>query len=99
MATLTAEQPAAADIAQPLECRGLVKSYDGTRAVDGVDLVLQPGQVTAIVGANGAGKTTLLDILSGVIAPTEGSVYLGRRDLNGLAPWRRSRLGILRCFQ
>jgi branched-chain amino acid transport system ATP-binding protein len=82
-----------------LECRGLVKAYDGTRAVDGVDLVLRTGQITAIVGANGAGKTTLLDIISGTVPATEGTVHLGGRNISGLSPWRRARLGILRCFQ
>jgi ribose transport system ATP-binding protein len=57
-----------------LECRGLTKSFPGTRALDGVDLRVAGGEVVAILGENGAGKSTLLKILSGVQAPDEGEM-------------------------
>ncbi len=61
----------------PVVIRGLVKEYaDGTRAVDGLDLSVEAGQVVGLLGPNGAGKTTTLRMLLGLITPTAGSVEL-----------------------
>ena len=60
--------------------------YDGTTVVRGLDLVLPPGQVTAIVGPNGCGKSTLLGALARVHAPQSGAVLLDGRALAGLKP-------------
>ncbi|MGZ4154110.1 MAG: ABC transporter ATP-binding protein [Actinomycetota bacterium] len=59
-----------------IEARGLRKSFNGTRAVDGLDLVVEEGEVTAILGPNGAGKTTTLMMLLGMTEPDAGSVSL-----------------------
>lgn len=55
-----------------IEARGLVKSFDGTRAVDGVDISVPEGAIYGILGPNGAGKTTTLRMLLGIIDPDEG---------------------------
>jgi ABC-2 type transport system ATP-binding protein len=55
---------------------GLVKRFETTTAVDGVDLVVQEGEVRGLLGPNGAGKTTLLRLLFGLVAPDEGEVEL-----------------------
>jgi len=55
-----------------IEARGLVKSFDGTRAVDGVDLSVPEGAIYGVLGPNGAGKTTTLRMLLGIIDPDEG---------------------------
>jgi ABC-2 type transport system ATP-binding protein len=61
----------------PVVIRGLVKEYaDGTRAVGGLDLTVEAGQVVGLLGPNGAGKTTTLRMLLGLITPTAGSVEL-----------------------
>jgi ABC-2 type transport system ATP-binding protein len=63
-----------------VEVTGLTKRYGDTLAVDGVDLTVLPGEVYGFLGPNGAGKTTTLRILTGLIAPTSGSVrVLGGR--------------------
>ncbi|MED5547629.1 MAG: ATP-binding cassette domain-containing protein [Pseudomonadota bacterium] len=69
-----AEGPASTDGARPLaiEARGLIKSFDGTRAVDGVDLSVPEGAVYGILGPNGAGKTTTLRMVLGIIDPDAG---------------------------
>ena len=55
-----------------IEARGLVKSFDGTRAVDGVDLSVPEGAIYGVLGPNGAGKTTTLRMLLGIIDPDQG---------------------------
>jgi ABC-type multidrug transport system ATPase subunit len=55
---------------------GLVKRFETTAAVDGVDLVVQEGEVRGLLGPNGAGKTTLLRMLFGLVAPDAGAVEL-----------------------
>lgn len=60
--------------APPVEVTGLTKRYGDTLAVDRVDLTVRPGEVYGFLGPNGAGKTTTLRILTGLIAPTSGTV-------------------------
>jgi ABC-2 type transport system ATP-binding protein len=59
-----------------VRARGLVKRFEATTALDGVDLVVQEGEVRGLLGPNGAGKTTLLRLLFGLVAPDEGKVEL-----------------------
>jgi ABC-2 type transport system ATP-binding protein len=60
---------------------GLVKRFESTCAVDGVDLVVWPGEVRGLLGPNGAGKTTLLRLLLGLLTPDAGQVELFDRPL------------------
>jgi len=62
---------------QVLKARGLVKEYDGKRVLDGLDLVLEPGDRIGIIGPNGAGKSTLLDLLTGRAEADEGTIQWG----------------------
>jgi branched-chain amino acid transport system permease protein len=75
------------------------KSFGGFRALAGVSLVAEPGQITAILGANGAGKTTLLNTVSGFVAPDQGEILVGEQRSDGLPGHRAARLGIGRTFQ
>ena len=64
-----------------VEARGLVKLFDGIRAVDGIDLAVPAGSIFGVLGPNGAGKTTTLRMLLGILDPDEGErVVLGERD-------------------
>jgi branched-chain amino acid transport system ATP-binding protein len=82
-----------------LEARDLVFRHEAVVAVDHVDLVAEPGRVTAVIGPNGAGKTTLFDCLSGVLLPEAGRVLLDGIDLTTRSADARSRLGVARTFQ
>ena len=82
-----------------LEGRRLVHKYDGVVALDNVDIVAEPGRITAVTGPNGAGKTTLFDVLSGVQVPDDGAVLLDDRDITALTTDARARLGLARTFQ
>ncbi|MGI8936715.1 MAG: ABC transporter ATP-binding protein [Iamia sp.] len=66
-----------------LEVRGVKAAYGKIEVLHGVDLVVPPGSVVALLGANGAGKTTTLGVASGQIAPTEGDVFVAGRRITG----------------
>ena len=82
-----------------LQTHGLVKRFGGITATNKVSMTLHRGARHALIGPNGAGKTTLINQLTGVLAPTEGRVLLGGRDITGLAPHKRVALGMVRTFQ
>ncbi|UGQ10199.1 ABC transporter ATP-binding protein [Yinghuangia sp. ASG 101] len=82
-----------------LRADGLVRHFGGLRAVDGVDVEVPPGRVTAVIGPNGAGKSTLFHCLAGAQRPDAGRIRFGDRDITRLADHRRARLGIARTFQ
>jgi branched-chain amino acid transport system ATP-binding protein len=69
-----------------LEVTGLVAEYGPVRALDGVDLSVGEGSITAVLGVNGAGKTTLLRTISGLLSPSAGSVRLAGRDITHGSP-------------
>lgn len=77
----------------------LVVQYGGVRALDGCSLEIPQGLAVGVVGPNGSGKTTLLDAIGGFVQPTRGSVRIGGQIADGLAPFRRARLGLSRAFQ
>src|SRR2546421_9051011 len=65
-----------------IEAEGVVKQYEGVRALDGVTFQVHPGEIFALVGPNGAGKTTLLRLLTDILRPDAGSLALfGNRNL------------------
>jgi len=82
-----------------LELRGLTKSFDGFRAVDGVGFGVPRGSISAVIGPNGAGKTTLFNLITGHLRPDAGMVRFNGRDVTGIAPHDLCRLGMGRSFQ
>ncbi|WP_449350034.1 ABC transporter permease subunit [Streptomyces shaanxiensis] len=82
-----------------LTTHNLQARYDGFTALDGIDLTVQPGRITAIIGPNGAGKSTLFHCLAGTLRPTHGQVRYDNRNITHLSPHARTRLGIARTFQ
>ena len=85
--------------APALEARGLQRQFGALLATDNVSFALEPGARQALIGPNGAGKTTLINLLTGVIAPTEGQVFLDGRDVTAFSASERVRLGLSRTFQ
>jgi branched-chain amino acid transport system ATP-binding protein len=77
-----------------LEVKGLTVHYGAVRALGGVDLSVDEGSVTAVLGANGAGKTTLLRTVSGLLRPKAGRVELDGTDLTRLPVEDIVRLGV-----
>jgi urea transport system ATP-binding protein len=82
-----------------LEVRGLEVVFDGFRAIDGVDLTVEEGEVRFLIGPNGAGKTTLIDVVTGLTRPAAGAVSFAGQSVLGLAEHRIVRLGVGRTFQ
>lgn len=78
-----------------LEVTGLQVHYGPIEAVRGIDLVLQQGRITALLGANGAGKSTTLLTLSGLLHPSAGSIKLDGVELISLAPHQIVDLGLI----
>jgi ABC-type branched-subunit amino acid transport system ATPase component len=78
--------------------RGVSVSFGGVRAVAGVDLDIEPGQLVGLIGPNGAGKTTFIDAVTGFVR-YEGEVSLAGVSLNGLPPHARARRGLARTWQ
>ena len=85
--------------AAALEARGLTRHFGALTATDDVSFAIQPGARQALIGPNGAGKTTLINLLTGVIKPTAGQVWLAGRDVTHLASSARVRIGLSRTFQ
>jgi branched-chain amino acid transport system ATP-binding protein len=82
-----------------LRVRDLAVSYGHIEAVKGIDLVLNQGEITALVGANGAGKSTSLLALSGLLKPVRGQVLLDGVDLTKLSPHQIVRRGMVQVAE
>ncbi len=63
-----------------LTCAGLSKSFGGTKALDGVDLTLEPGRIVGLLGPNGSGKTTLLKLANGLLRPSAGKILIDGKE-------------------
>ncbi|HEU4557515.1 MAG TPA: LPS export ABC transporter ATP-binding protein [Longimicrobium sp.] len=77
-----------------LSAKGLVKSYRGRRVVNDVDVHVSQGEIVGLLGPNGAGKTTSFYMITGLIRPDRGKVFIGQRDLTGVPMYKRARAGI-----
>jgi putative ABC transport system ATP-binding protein len=75
-----------------LEATGIVKAFGATRALDGATIGVAEGEVLAVMGPSGSGKSTLLHCLAGILAPDEGRVAYGDRDVTAMSDTERSAL-------
>jgi branched-chain amino acid transport system ATP-binding protein len=82
-----------------LEVKNVTKNFGSLVAVRNVSLSVEPGELRAVIGPNGAGKTTFFNLISGLFAPTAGSIVFAGEDVTGLVPHRRVTLGMARTFQ
>ncbi|WP_211473415.1 ABC transporter ATP-binding protein [Collimonas humicola] len=82
-----------------LQVRDLAVSYGHIEAVKGIDMVLNEGEITALVGANGAGKSTALLAISGLLKPQRGQVLLGQQDLTRLSPHKIVQSGVVQVAE
>jgi branched-chain amino acid transport system ATP-binding protein len=82
-----------------LRVEGLTKRFGGLVAVNGVSFSVPTGQVMSIVGPNGAGKTTVFNLITGVLPPDRGEIFLGDKRITGWPPHKLAAHGIGRTFQ
>lgn len=82
-----------------LAVRGLCKSFGGFAVTQNVDFDLQPGDRKALIGPNGAGKSTFANLVTGILAPSSGSIRFGGQDIARISEAGRVKLGIAKTFQ
>jgi branched-chain amino acid transport system ATP-binding protein len=73
--------------------------FGGLKAVAEANMEIYKGELVGLIGPNGAGKTTFFNLLTGVYVPTEGNLLFNGERLNGMAPFKITRKGIIRTFQ
>ena len=82
-----------------LELNQLSKRFGGNQAVDHVSFSVTKPELIGMIGPNGAGKTTVTNLMSGMLKPSSGTIYLNGRRIDGLAPYDVTRAGLGRTFQ
>jgi ABC-type branched-subunit amino acid transport system ATPase component len=82
-----------------LSATGVTVRFGGLVALADVSIDVPPGTIVGLVGPNGAGKSTLFGVLSGLLRPASGRVFIGGRDVTSVNPQSRARLGLARTFQ
>jgi len=82
-----------------LELDGVTQDFGGIKAVDNLSFKLHEREILSIIGPNGAGKTTVFNLISGIYAPSEGSVYFEGAEITGFKPHQVVNAGIARTFQ
>ena len=82
-----------------LRLDSISKKFGGVKAVSQVSLELSDGDVLGLIGPNGAGKSTLINLITGLLTPDEGKIYLSNLNITSKKPFERARLGLARTFQ
>lgn len=82
-----------------LEVRGIARAFGGVKALNGVDLTVERGSITGLIGPNGSGKTTLFNVITGYVTPDSGTVSFEGVDITRSKPNQVFALGIGRTFQ
>jgi ABC-type branched-subunit amino acid transport system ATPase component len=78
---------------------GVTVRYGGLMALSNVSVEVETGTVVGLVGPNGAGKSTLLGVLSGLVQPNDGDIWLQGKEVTNASPRARAKLGLARTFQ
>ncbi len=82
-----------------LAARGLTKHFGGLAAIEGIQVEVQGGSITGIIGPNGSGKTTLFNVITGYLRATRGEVFYQGEEISGMRPFAIVNRGIARTFQ
>jgi len=84
---------------EAMRVKNLAKNFGGLKVLEDVSFSLKEGERVGLIGPNGAGKTTLINLLSGLLYPTSGSVYLLGQEVTRVPPYDRAAIGLARSFQ
>ena len=82
-----------------LRTEKLSKQFDGLQAISSVDFELAEGEVRGLIGPNGSGKSTFFNLISGVLPPSAGAIYLNGEDVSDAGAIRVAKRGVARTFQ
>lgn len=82
-----------------LEIVQLKKAFGGVQALDGIDLVVEEGEIVSVIGPNGAGKTSFFNVITGYFSPDSGQILFQGLEISGHEPHEITELGIARTFQ
>ncbi len=82
-----------------LEVRGVARAFGGVKALNGVNLTVERGSITGLIGPNGSGKTTLFNVITGYVTPDSGTVSFEGTDITRSKPNQVFALGVGRTFQ
>jgi branched-chain amino acid transport system ATP-binding protein len=82
-----------------LETQDLTKEFMGLKALTGVNLKINKGEIFGLIGPNGSGKTTCFNLITGFLKPTSGNILFAEKSVRGLAPFEIAKRGIVRTFQ
>jgi len=82
-----------------LRIEDVVKKFGEVVALDHCSFAIEPGTITGLIGPNGAGKTTLFNLITGVLQPDQGHIYLKGEEITGKRPYEIARKGVGRTYQ
>ena len=83
---------------ESIRAESIVKSFGSIRALDGIGLRIEPGELFFLLGASGCGKTTLLRCIAGLEKPTSGTIHFGERDVTGMPPHKREAAMVFQSY-
>jgi ABC-type branched-subunit amino acid transport system ATPase component len=93
------DEPGRSPVPARLACRGVTVRYGGLLAVNDVEIAVPPCELVGLVGPNGAGKSTLFGVLSGLVRPSSGTVFMDGDEVTHASPQFRADRGLARTFQ
>ncbi len=83
---------------ESIRVESVVKTFGNTRALDGINVVIEPGELFFLLGASGCGKTTLLRCIAGLETPTQGAIYFGDRNVTDMPPHKREAAMVFQSY-
>jgi iron(III) transport system ATP-binding protein len=95
---LMGKHEAAQSVMESIRAEAVVKSFGKVRALDGIDLLIDPGELFFLLGASGCGKTTLLRCIAGLETPTSGSIHFGERNVTQMPPHKREAAMVFQSY-